>query len=205
MKEKFELIHNHFEMIAENRYKGIQLYLSPLQKADILFIGINPGAGYFNYENKKVKRFNPLKNFEYVGQKYYLATQTKKVFYQMKLEKDFINAVKINHFPFATRDVNDLNFLLEKYDENLKLYYLSKEFVLSTIKQVSPRLIICEGKSSFDRLKSILDLTVIEYNENTYVAKSENLVVIGYKRHLSYIKDKSELKNKIRTYYKSNP
>lgn len=204
LKEQFELIHHRFETIGEKRYKGIQLYFSPLHEANILFIGINPGAGFFNYQKTNVKRLNPLKNFEYVGQEYYLATQTKRLFYQLKLENDFVKAVKINHFPWATRNVVDLNYLLEKYDEALKLYYLSKEFVLTTIKQVKPRLIVCEGKSAFDRLKAMLDVTVVEYNHNTYVAQNKNLVVIGYKRHLSYISDKNELKHKINTYYNNN-
>lgn len=205
MKEKFENIHNQMEELDESLYKGIQLYLSPLYNANILFIGINPGAGYFNYMKKIVKRLNPLKKFEYVGQKYYLATQTKKIFKELRMENDFSNAVKINHFPFATRDLKDLKVLLEKYDANFKLYYLSREFVVDTIEKVKPKLIICEGKSSFDRLKNILNATPIEYNENTYVMLTNDFVVIGYKRHLSHIKDKHELKSKIRNYYKSCP
>ena len=205
MKQHFEQIHQKLEEHREARYKGIQLYVSPLQKAKILFIGINPGAGYFNYMNQNVKRFNPLKTFEYIGQKYYLATQTKKLFKDLKLDSDFSNAVKINHFPFATRNVDDLDIILKKYDSDLKLYYFSKKFVAETIEIVQPKLIICEGKSSFDRLKDILAAEVVEYNENTYVAFYNDCIIIGYKRHLSHIKNKSELKSKIIRYYKSCP
>lgn len=204
MKEKFENVHTQMEALNDSLYKGIQLYLSPLHESEILFIGINPGAGYFNYYNKIVKRFNPLEKFEYIGQKYYLATQTKKVFTQIGLGNIFSNAVKINQFPFATKDEKDLKTLLDKYDTEYKLHYLSKQFVRDTIKQVNPKLIICEGKSSFDRLKAILDIDPIEYNENTYVLKHDDFVAIGYKRHMSHIKDKEELKNQIKKYYKSN-
>lgn len=203
MKEKFESIHNQFEVVDESLYKGIQLYLSPLHKANILFIGINPGAGYFNHKKVNVKRLSPLQNFEYIGQKYYLAKQTKKIFKELRMEKDFANAVKINHFPFATRDVKDLTILLKRYDADFKLYYMSREFVINTIDVVKPKLIICEGKSSFDRLKNILNVTTIEYNENIYVMLTNDFVVIGYKRYLSHIKDKCELKSKIIKYYKS--
>ena len=203
MKEQFEKIHEAIENLSEPTYKGIQLYFSPLHKSEILFIGINPGAGYFNFNNKLVKRFSPLKTFEYVGQKYYLATQTKKIFKQLALEAVFNKSVKINHFPFATKDERDLNKLLEKYDIEHKLYYFSKCFVSETINIVKPKLIICEGKSSFDRLKSILNLETLEYNENTFVMKNDEQTIIGYKRHLSHIKNKEELKSKIEKYYKS--
>lgn len=203
MKEKFEIVHLAIESSNESLYKGIQLYFSGLHQSEILFIGINPGAGYYNYKEKLVKRFSPLTTFEYVGQKYYLATQTKKIFKQIGLEKIFSKSVKINHFPFATKDVSDLNKLLEKYDTEHKLYYLSRQFVIETIKIVNPKLIICEGKTAFDRLKSILELDVLEYNEDTYVMKNNEYIVIGYRRHRSHIKNKEEFKSKIVKYYKS--
>ena len=205
MTEQFENFHLHLETINETLYKGIQLYFSPLNRSEILFIGINPGIGYFNYHKRNVKKLSPLEKFEYNGQKYILATQTKRIFKDLELGKLFSNAVKINQFPFATRDENDLKTLLDKYDSDFKLYYLSKQFLVQTINTVEPKLIICEGKSSFDRLKKILQVDPIEYNENTYVLKTDQFVAIGYKRHLSFIKDKEELKNKISYYYKSSP
>lgn len=191
------------ESSKESLYKGIQLYLSPLKESEILFIGINPGAGYFNYHKKIVKRLNPLEKFEYVGQKYYLAKQTKKIFDELGLAKTFSESVKINQFPFATKNEKDLITFLNKYDANYKLYYLSKQFVLETINHVKPKLIICEGKSAFDRLKAILDVEAIEYNENTYVLRKNEMVAIGYKRHMSHIKNKEEFKKKIIKYFKS--
>lgn len=202
MKEKFKNIHNELESINESLYKGIQLYFSALKESDILFIGINPGAGYFNYKKERVKRFSPLEKFEYVGQKYLLANQTRNIFKDIGLYQAFLNAVKINHFPFATRNEVDLSKLIDKYNVEYKLYYLSKEFVKETIKIVKPKLIICEGKSSFDRLKSILEVESIEYNDNTYILKTDEFVAIGYKRHMSRIKDKRELKDKIYKYYR---
>lgn len=204
VKEQFEKIHVAIENSKESAYKGIQLYFSPLHESEILFIGINPGAGYFNYTKELVKRFKPLRTFEYVGQKYYLATQTKKIFIELGLEKVFYKSIKINHFPFATKDERDLNMLLAKYNDDHKIYYFSKQFVQKTIDIVKPKLIICEGKSSFDRLKSILNLETLEYNENTYVMKDDECIIIGYKRHLSYIKSKDEFKSKIKKYFKSS-
>lgn len=69
---------------------------------------------------------------------------------------------------------------------------------------MKPKLIICEGKSSFDRLKRLLQAKPLEYNENTFVLQNNNYVVIGYKRHLSFIKDRKELKEKIMMYYKKS-
>ncbi|GGK88231.1 hypothetical protein ACD591_19150 [Rufibacter glacialis] len=202
MNQVFEYVHKELEQGEKKLYKGIQLYFSPLRESEILFIGINPGIGYSKYNNKNVKRLNPLEKFEYSGQKYLLATQTKKVFTELELGLQFSQAVKINQFPFATTDEKSLKKLLDQYGKTHKLYYLSKKFVLQTIEDVKPKLIICEGKSSFDRLKNILQAEPVEYNENTYVLRHNNYVVIGYKRHLSFIKDKEELKEKIMMYYK---
>lgn len=202
MQQKFESIHSYLETEEKVLYKGIQLYFSPLKESEVLFIGINPGAGYSKYYGRNVKRLKPLKKFEYNGQKYYLATQTKRVFRELGLRKQFSNAVKINQFPFATRNEKDLKYLLEKYGQEHKLYYISKQFVLQVINDVKPKLVICEGKSSFDRLKKLLELEPIEYNENTFVMKADDFVVIGYKRHLSFISNRYELKDKITMYYK---
>jgi hypothetical protein len=201
MKKDFEEIHTY---LTENEplYKGIQLYFSPLKKAEILFIGINPGIGYFKYNEAIVKRFSPLEKFEYNGQKYYLATQSKKLFKDLNLAVEFSKSVKINHFPYATANENDLHKLLEKHKGALNLYSVAQKFVENTISEVNPKLIICEGKSSFDRLKKYFEADSIEYNENTYIFKHNDFVVIGYKRHLSHIKDKNELKEKIKSYYK---
>jgi hypothetical protein len=202
MINHFEEIHTYLEG-NESLYKGIQLYFSPLNKSDILFIGINPGIGYFKYKNENVKRFKPLEKFEYNSQKYYLATQTKKIFKDLNLGVVFSKSIKINHFPYATATENDLHKLLERHKSTHNLFSIAKKFVENTIVEVSPKLIICEGKSSFDRLKKYFGSDPIEYNENTFVFKHSDFVVIGYKRHLSHIKDKNELKDKIRKYYKS--
>lgn len=202
MIQEFEYAHKELEQPEGKLYKGIQLYFLPLRESEILFIGINPGIGYSKYNNKNVKRLNPLEKFEYNGQKYLLATQTKKVFTELGLGFQFSQAVKINQFPFATADEKNLNKLLDKYGKTHKLYYLSKRFVLQTIEEVKPKLIICEGKSSFDRLKNLLQVEPIEYNENTFVLNYKNYVVIGYKRYLSFIEDRKELKEKIQMYYK---
>lgn len=201
LKEHFKHIHNQLIALNEGKFKGTQLYFSPLKQSDILFIGINPGIGYFNFHHRHVKRFSPLNNFEYNNQNYLLARETKKLFKSVGLSKAFSNAVKINHFPFATRNESDLNNILSKYDKELKLYYYSKEFVKQTIEVVQPKLIICEGKSSFDRLKKTLGLEVKSYNQNTYVIENDDYTIIGYKRNRSFIKNKEELKSKLREHY----
>ena len=44
-----------------------------------MFIGINPGAGFYNYEGRRVKRLSPLEHMEYIGQDYKLATETREL------------------------------------------------------------------------------------------------------------------------------
>jgi len=48
---------------VDKYYKGIQVFFSPLvYKPKVMFLGINPGAGFYNENNRPVKRYSPLVN-----------------------------------------------------------------------------------------------------------------------------------------------
>ena len=129
-----------------------------------------------------------------------LAAQTKQMFKEIGMSS-FSNSVKINHFPFATENEKDLYKLLNRYDKIHKIYYLSKQYVCESIDFVNPKLIICEGKSSFDRLKIMWNVDPIEYNADTFVMKKGEMVAIGYRRIMSHIKAKKEVQAKIKQYH----
>lgn len=51
--------------MADKYYKGIQVLFSPLiYKPKVMFVGINPGAGFNNDNIKVVKRYSSLENNE---------------------------------------------------------------------------------------------------------------------------------------------
>ena len=124
---KFENDEN--QIIAFKKYfRGIQILFTPLiHKPKFMFIGINPGAGFYNYEGNKakyVKRLSPMQNTEYIGQEYRLAKETRKLFELSGISKiDLKNSVKTNYYFLATKNTNDLNKLLV----NLKDYNIDKK------------------------------------------------------------------------------
>ena len=62
-------------------YMGTQIYLSPLKsQMDLMFIGINPGAGSFNHSGKKPHRIQPLEKSEYETEEYNLQREWLDVF-----------------------------------------------------------------------------------------------------------------------------
>ena len=89
--------------VYKKYFRGIQILFTPLvHKPKFMFIGINPGAGYFNYDGnnaKYVKRLSPMQNTEYVGQQYRLAKETRKLFERANISQvDLKNSVKSNYY-----------------------------------------------------------------------------------------------------------
>jgi hypothetical protein len=100
--------------ILDKYYKGIQILLSRLiYKPKFMFIGINPGAGFYNDKGEKVKRLSPLKHMEYIGLDYKLATETRELLRLAGIpNSELNNSVKTNYYFLSTTNANDLFSLL---------------------------------------------------------------------------------------------
>lgn len=183
------------QVVLKKYFRGIQVLFTPLNyKPKFMFIGINPGAGYYNNEREKgknVKRLSPMKNTEYVGQKYRLATETRKLFELAEIPQTYLkNSVKSNFYFLATKNSNELSKLLiglEKYN----IESVSEMWINKLVEIVEPEFIICEGKSAFEKFTKS---TVLK-NDEVYFKKIGNLKVIGYKRYLSNILNKEKVVN----------
>ena len=78
-----------------------------------MFIGINPGAGFYNYEGRRVKRLSPLEHMEYIGQDYKLATETRELLRLAGIpNSELNNSVKTNYYFLSTTNANDLFSIL---------------------------------------------------------------------------------------------
>ncbi|WP_158730422.1 MULTISPECIES: hypothetical protein [unclassified Flavobacterium] len=172
-------------------YKGTQILLSGLHnKPKFMFIGINPGAGYYKHNNgEKVKKLEIQKKLEYSYKdfKYALARNTRKLFQLANCTEYLENSVKTNHFFFATTKETELYKLLSHL-KHLKVYSRSKTWVDKIVAIVQPEIIICEGKSSFDRFLKNNECQ-ITVNGNVSYAKYGEVHIIGYKRRFSDIID----------------
>lgn len=188
------------EQPLKKYYRGIQILLSPLHEStDFMLIGINPGAGYFNEQGKNVKRFSPLKNFEYLKYNYSLARETRKVFEMAQLSDKLKNAVKTNCFYLATQNQHDLHKLLSHL-KDLNAYTLSRKWTDELIEIVRPKIIIAEGIYAFNSLLHNKNAEV-NITNGIHYAYHNGYHYIGYKRIMSFIKNKKELSELIRKIY----
>lgn len=202
IKQEVEVFYKKFENDSstktvgksfKNYFRGIQILFTPLvYKPKFMFIGINPGAGYFNYEGnstKYVKRFSPMKNTEYIGQQYRLAKETRKLFKLAGIsQNDLKESVKTNYYFLATKNTNDLTKLLaslKDYDIENK----STKWINTLVEIVEPEFVICEGKSIFEKFTK----STVSENDDVYYKEIGNIKVIGYKRKFSNIVNKQKL------------
>ena len=142
-------------------YKGCQIYFSPIvEYPDVMFLGINPGQGFSknDSEHKRVEKFEPLEMNEYLQHSYTLADSWKRIF-RDDLNKDaaLINSFKTNMFFWATKGETELNkFLgaLNRYNDKLgdRCVFQARKWIKTMITELSPGVLIVEGKSALDNL-----------------------------------------------------
>ncbi len=184
----------------EKYYKGIQVMFSPItEKPKIMFIGINPGAGFFNENNRNVKRFSPLNKNEYSHGEYRLAQQTRRLFELAELtEQDLANSVKSNCFFFATKSEKELYQFLSHL-KSKKVYTKSEKWINNLVSIIQPEIIICEGKSAFEQfIKGKKCEFEKEKEKEVLYTKWNNIDIIGYKRNFSNIIDIENVAKKLK-------
>jgi hypothetical protein len=184
--EDFRTDENISRMV-DKHYKGIQVLFSPLiYKPKVMFIGINPGAGFNNENNKVVKRYSPLENNEYYHYDYRLAQQTQKLFELSGLGKEELKStVKTNCFFFATKNQKELYKMLSHL-KSKDVYSKSAKWTDDLVSLVKPKIIICEGKSAFERFLENKDHSSMDCG-NVLYSDIKGAKVIGYRRNFSNI------------------
>ena len=191
---------------AEKLYKGCTILYSPLIKdPEIMFIGINPGAGFYNKFNIKTREeidLEPPDSFEYLEAKeedydYTIASETREVFENANLYYLLEKCVKTNYFYFITSTTRDLDELFKSLGEEmyLKFHQLAFKWTKEMIEMVNPKIIICEGKLAFDKIQYIYNFSPTWNNSIGYSELPNKTFIVGYKRRYSYIQDKNELIN----------
>ncbi|QHI36039.1 hypothetical protein IMCC3317_13920 [Kordia antarctica] len=185
---------------TDKYYKGIQILFSPLIiRPKIMFIGINPGAGFFNTNNRYLKRFSPLENSEYLKGEYRLAQQTRKLFEMAELTSDDLKkSVKSNCFFFATTNEKELHQFLSHLKPS-KVYTKSEKWIDKLVKLIKPKIIICEGKSAFNQFVKNKDCEIKD-KDNVLFTEWNSLKIIGYKRNFSNILGIKNVANKLKYY-----
>lgn len=211
MKEKYESLINKIKKFeadleadkslskVKEIYFGIQVLYSPLIiNPTFLFIGINPGIGYHKQNDQKVRRFNALKYFEYGHYNYLLARETRKVFDNAKLLHELENSVKTNCYFFSTKTQADLYRFMSHLKLEYDVYNHSANWVKELIEIINPSIIICEGKSAFERItRTKCDGPIVGALSGIY----NDIPVIGYSRNRSFINEKDSVSKLIKETY----
>jgi len=183
-------------------YKGCLIYISPFyENADILFLGINPGGGYYKKNKKIQQQFDPLDNKE-TG--YGLWKELEKCFSKMGKKELTDNMIKSNCYFFNTDKEEDLYTLFEILPPELRMEVKSKskEWVKTLIKEISPKIIICGGKSAMVRIQELFpDYEYLERTNYTKAIKINGIYVISFKRFKNIIRKRNEFIDYFKKYF----
>lgn len=195
-----QMIGEFYELSDENEdinelCFGWRVFFSPLMyNPDILFIGINPGSGLetidLEYSNKD--------QLEYLNFNYALARETKKVFGMANRPHLLEKSVKTNYYYLSTQSekkLYKLTDLMGNASPNAlreRFFDKSKEWTRKLITAINPKLVICEGKSSFVNTLNCLNKS-IQMNFDCQLEYYHEIPIIGYKRYFSRILDKKSL------------
>lgn len=194
---------------VDNLYLGCQIYYTPLkdEPVNLMFIGINPGGGGFKH-GKDIK-IVPCQKSEYETEEYNLQKEWKYIFGEKYLNnlKLLYDSFKTNCCFFATENETNLRKLksILKYKYKIDLLQKEKEWIPLLIKNVYPRVIICEGFGAFNELKKIYPEDNFKIGSSNalntkiaYLDPKDTAPVLGFKRIYSTYYDIDSIADTIR-------
>lgn len=143
-------------------YRGTSLWYSPIvENPEVMFLGINPGAGFYNNNNNQLCHFfEPLKIMEYIDdtQSYQLKWEWMYIFGEKGLNRLDVLAksVKTNFCYLATEDEAALKKLFTQIRGKLNIapYEVFGNWTRQVVQQIHPKLLICEGKDALEFLRN---------------------------------------------------
>lgn len=181
-------------------YRGTSLwYSSIVENPEVMFLGINPGAGFYNNNNQTLCHFfEPLKIMEYVdeSQSYQLKWEWHYVFGERGLNRmDLLEkSVKTNFCYLATEDEKKLERLFTQIRGKLDIapYEVFGNWTRQVVQEINPKLLICEGAKALEWMArwSFKDEYKSEL-KNDYMEKGRigNIQVLRFNRVFSTFKN----------------
>jgi len=187
---------------AKDLYYGFDVIDGQLlDKAEVLFIGVNPGKGSGDrhhsviLENEEPSYLDVyLEDYRKIYERpYRLAEYAVDVFKRLGFTDNKVKTffeqkcIKTNLYHIITNNQGDIKKALKVVGKESEYYNKSCEFTFDLIKATQPKLVIFEGKSVYD---TIIEDCCEQYN--TWDKESEsgfvfiedlNVHCIGYKRN----------------------
>lgn len=184
----------------KNLYRGVRIWYSPIiEKPKIMFLGINPGAGYYRNTGLPENDLKPMEKMIYADpyHDFTLKWEWDYVFGEQGLNrKDLLeNSVKSNFCYFITDGSKQLIELLKQIEMKLGVspYKLCGDWTKKLVLAIKPKILICEGKEAFDLFKNWSFRNEIKIGEDFQGGQIEDITVLCFKRRRSYLKDKEKV------------
>src|SRR6266446_6287498 len=183
---------------VEQLYKGCTImYSALLEGPPFLFIGINPGAGRYKETGKKLEagELEPCDGFDYTNAvadgDYTLARETRDLFTQAGMYECLEKSVKTNVYYFMTSNEPDLCALSSSLGDDLDEQFHKNAFRRTRwmIERIHPKVIVCEGMSSLNKLSEIFDVSPTREGSCGSFELADETLVVGYSRQYSNIVD----------------
>ena len=181
-------------------YRGIFVWLSSvIENPEIMFLGINPGAGFYNNNNHTLAHsLKPLEVNEYVDPKqdYQLKWEWQYVFGDRGLNRmDLLEkSVKTNFCYLATENEKKLEKLFTQIRGKLDItpYEVFGNWTRQVVKEINPKLLICEGAKALEWMSrwSFKDEYKSELkNDDMEKGRIGNIQVLRFNRVFSTFKN----------------
>ncbi|MBV7440422.1 hypothetical protein KRX57_03245 [Weeksellaceae bacterium TAE3-ERU29] len=199
---------------AKELYYGFEVIDGELKmNPEILFIGINPGAG--SKERHYSIRFlsERISYLDYFDNEYNypLAKETVDIFRSPVLQykdNEIIKilekqSVKTNLYHIATDNISDIKKCINQSEYNFNDYYCKCiDFSVSLIKILKPKIVIFEGKSVYSEFDDIFYNVKDTWDNSKEFGyafyEEENIHFLGYKRNYSNICKKENIAEKLK-------
>lgn len=164
-----------------SNYRGLQILMTPLViHPKVMFIGINPGSGYFNnYKNEGLPKENPIYIIDHkphnnnpFGKQNSFCKLIQSCFYpddwQTLKKEPNLNLVWCNICPIATPGAGNYRQLLDMAGTVYAWKTLHRTIHQLAIL-IKPQLILCLGKEAFN-----------EYCNNEFIRDLDNIDKISF-------------------------
>jgi len=190
----------------KDTYRGYQIFLSPLFfNPNVMFIGINPGDGFFTEYGKLLERYKP---FEKQDTKNDLWTLLQYCLNKTGKKEYLDDIVLLNYYFFSTSNLNKLHLFFNILPKELRKEVLEKsdQWIKTLITEISPKYIICGGSYTLGKLKRLFKYSSLEpeHNKNNFVGKLDNTIVFTYKRRYSNMRNREEFITYLKKYLLEN-
>lgn len=165
LEDEAEILHKELSDLYEtdekikSLYRGIHVWRSPIiNNPDIMFLGINPGDGYFKKNGKLAYSIKPVCLADYANknESYNLKWKWNDIFEDELNRFDLLEKSVITNFCYlATENEKALKKLFVRIHNklNIKPYEFFGNWTKLVVNEIHPKLLICEGTKVLEWLK----------------------------------------------------